>query len=114
MTGTRTTIGFDEAALAALPPTAPFVQVMREEAFAAHLALPLPSDETEEWRYTDLSELELTFAPRPDFGCFAFRSPVAARRFIETGGSSSTKASRWSQSSLPAGSAASPKIRSPT
>ncbi|MEX0989591.1 MAG: Fe-S cluster assembly protein SufD [Actinomycetota bacterium] len=54
---------FDEAALAALPPTSPFVGQLRKDAFAEFNALPIPSQETEEWRYTDLSALELSFAP---------------------------------------------------
>jgi len=49
------TTGFDEEALAALPSSAPFVEALREAAFAAFLALPIPSQETEEWRYTDVS-----------------------------------------------------------
>ena len=53
---------FDEHALASLPAT-PFVQALREQAFEEFLALPIPSQETEEWRYTDLSELDLGFAP---------------------------------------------------
>src|SRR6266704_774993 len=32
---------------------------LRAEAFAQFEALPMPSPETEEWRYTDLRELEL-------------------------------------------------------
>jgi Fe-S cluster assembly protein SufD len=53
---TRT--GFDEAALTALPPTAPFVEDLRRTAFRQFEALPLPSQETEEWRYTDLEGLD--------------------------------------------------------
>ena len=61
MTGTTT--GFDEVALAALPTTTPFVAALRKRAFEKFLALPIPSQETEEWRYTDLSEFDLSFAP---------------------------------------------------
>jgi Fe-S cluster assembly protein SufD len=54
---------FDEHALASLPEAAGFTGDLRRQAFADFEALPMPSQETEEWRYTDLSELELTFAP---------------------------------------------------
>lgn len=54
---------FDEHALASLPEAAGFTGDLRRQAFADFEALPIPSHETEEWRYTDLSELELTFAP---------------------------------------------------
>ena len=54
---------FDEHALASLPEVAGFTGDLRRQAFADFEALPMPSHETEEWRYTDLSELELTFAP---------------------------------------------------
>ncbi len=54
---------FDERALASLPEAAGFTGDLRRQAFADFEALPMPSHETEEWRYTDLSELELTFAP---------------------------------------------------
>ncbi|HEX5949907.1 MAG TPA: hypothetical protein VFZ96_02800, partial [Actinomycetota bacterium] len=60
-TGTR--IMFDEEALSALPAAPPFVEALRKQAFTEYLALPIPSQETEEWRYTDLSELELSFTP---------------------------------------------------
>ncbi len=54
--------GFDEEALGALPPTAPFVEAIRKQAFQEFVALPLPSQETEEWRYTDLEDLDLDLA----------------------------------------------------
>lgn len=57
------TTSFDEEALAALPAAPPFIGSLRKQAFEEFLALPTPSQETEEWRYTDLSGLELTFAP---------------------------------------------------
>jgi Fe-S cluster assembly protein SufD len=60
---TKTTTGFDEEALAALPHSAPFVEALRKEAFASYLALPVPSSETEEWRYTDVSGLDLDLRP---------------------------------------------------
>jgi len=68
VTGTKTTTGFDEEALAALPPSAPFVEALRKEAFASYLALPVPSSETEEWRYTDVSGLDLDLRPFAEGG----------------------------------------------
>ncbi len=67
MTTTATT-GFDEHALAALPPSAPFVQRLREQAFERFQALPIPSQETEEWRYTDLEGLDLDLRPFTEGG----------------------------------------------
>ena len=59
--------GFDREALGELPPSPAFLQRLREAAHAQYEALPLPAQETEEWRYTDLSELDLgsyrAFAP---------------------------------------------------
>jgi len=66
MGGLKTT--FNEEALAALPATAPFVQAIRKEAFEEFLALPVPSQETEEWRYTDLSDLDLDLRPFAEGG----------------------------------------------
>ena len=60
---TAATTSFDEEALAALPAAPPSIGSLRKQAFEEFLALPTPSQETEEWRYTDLSGLELTFAP---------------------------------------------------
>jgi Fe-S cluster assembly protein SufD len=57
------TVGFDEEALAALPSATPFVASLRKQAFQEYLALPVPSQETEEWRYTDLEGFD--FALRP-------------------------------------------------
>ncbi|MEX1263559.1 MAG: Fe-S cluster assembly protein SufD [Actinomycetota bacterium] len=54
---------FDERALAALPDVAGFTGDLRTNAFQEFAALPTPSQETEEWRYTDLSEFALDFAP---------------------------------------------------
>jgi Fe-S cluster assembly protein SufD len=60
---TQTAQTFDEEALAALPATSAFVDQLRKDAFAEFTALPIPSQETEEWRYTDLSDLDLSFTP---------------------------------------------------
>jgi Fe-S cluster assembly protein SufD len=50
---------FDEAALPAPPGEPPAVADLRRRALEAFHRLPVPSQETEEWRYTDLSELDL-------------------------------------------------------
>jgi len=55
--------GFDEGALSTLPAGPRFISELRTQAFEEFGALPIPSQETEEWRYTDLSELDLSFAP---------------------------------------------------
>ena len=49
------TTTFDDAAFAALPVAPDAVAALRERAFEEFRALPMPSPETEEWRYTDLS-----------------------------------------------------------
>ncbi len=63
-----TKTGFDEEALAALPSTAPFVETIRKQAFQEFLAQPIPSQETEEWRYTDMSDFEFDFRPFTEGG----------------------------------------------
>jgi Fe-S cluster assembly protein SufD len=63
MTEARTRSTFDEEALARLPAAPGSVEALRKQAFTEYLALPIPSQETEEWRYTDLSELDLGFVP---------------------------------------------------
>ncbi len=68
MTGQATKTGFDEEALGALPDAAAFVQAIRKQAFAEFLALPIPSQETEEWRYTDLEDLDLELRPFAEGG----------------------------------------------
>ena len=57
------TTPFDERALAELPEVAGFTGEMRLRALHEFEAMPTPSQETEEWRYTDLSEFSLDFAP---------------------------------------------------
>jgi Fe-S cluster assembly protein SufD len=54
---------FDRAALDALPIAPGVTGAIRERAFDQFQALPTPSPETEEWRYTDLSDFALDFAP---------------------------------------------------
>ncbi len=68
MSPSTTTTRFDEEAFAALPPTAPFVEAIRKQAFEELAALPLPSQETEEWRYTDLEEFDFDLRPFTDGG----------------------------------------------
>jgi Fe-S cluster assembly protein SufD len=64
--GTHT--GFDEEAFGALPPTASFVETLRKQAFDEFLALPIPSQETEEWRYTDLEAFDFGLRPFAEGG----------------------------------------------
>ena len=54
---------FDEHALAELPEAAGFTGELRLRALREFEAMPIPSQETEEWRYTDLSNFELDFTP---------------------------------------------------
>src|SRR6476469_979072 len=54
---------FDRAALDALPIAPGSTGAIRERAFEQFQALPLPSHETEEWRYTDVSDFALDFVP---------------------------------------------------
>lgn len=58
-----TTTTFDEKALNALRAAPDYAAALRAEAFDDFVALPAPSPETEEWRYTDLSGFALDFAP---------------------------------------------------
>jgi Fe-S cluster assembly protein SufD len=63
MSEALTKTGFDEEALAALPPASPFVEGLRKRGLEDFRVLPIPSQETEEWRYTDLSDFEIDFTP---------------------------------------------------
>ena len=54
---------FDEHALAELPEVAGFTGELRLRALGEFEAMPIPSQETEEWRYTDLSDFDLDFVP---------------------------------------------------
>ena len=67
MTAVSTTT-FDERALEALPKAPSFVAQLRADALQRFEAMPVPSQETEEWRYTDLSAFELDFQPFADGG----------------------------------------------
>jgi Fe-S cluster assembly protein SufD len=63
MTELATTTGFTRGTLedALLRDRAPQYATARREAFDAFESTPTPSPETEEWRYTDLRELDLSF-----------------------------------------------------
>lgn len=63
---TRT--GFDEESLSALPQATAFVEAIRKQAFQEFLALPIPSQETEEWRYTDLEGFGFDLRPFAEGG----------------------------------------------
>lgn len=54
---------FDEAALGSLPARTDAIRALRARSFDEFRAMPLPSQETEEWRYTDVSELAFDHAP---------------------------------------------------
>jgi len=60
---TAATRTFDERTLRTLPEAPAFLGDLRERAFEEFRAMPPPSPETEEWRYTDLTAFELAFAP---------------------------------------------------
>ena len=59
MAETASATGFREESLPAPVGEPGFAKQMRAGALKAFRALPVPSQETEEWRYTDLSELDL-------------------------------------------------------
>lgn len=64
MEETLTERRFDKDALPASSGEPAWARTLREDALGAYEALPTPSQETEEWRYTDLSDLDLeSFAP---------------------------------------------------
>jgi Fe-S cluster assembly protein SufD len=63
-----TTSGFSKATLPAPEGQPAFLAALRERALEAFEALPVPSPETEEWRYTDLTDFGLDFAPFADGG----------------------------------------------
>jgi Fe-S cluster assembly protein SufD len=63
MANTLTTSAFTREALPAGDGQPAFVRTLRELGFESFQALPIPSAETEEWRYTDLGGFDLDFAP---------------------------------------------------
>ena len=58
-----TTSTFDERAMESLPDGADSTAAQRRRALDLFASMPMPSQETEEWRYTDLSDFDLGFAP---------------------------------------------------
>jgi Fe-S cluster assembly protein SufD len=59
MSDTVTATGFREESLPSPVGEPAFARDLRAAAVKSYQALPVPSQETEEWRYTDLSELDL-------------------------------------------------------
>jgi Fe-S cluster assembly protein SufD len=59
---------FDERALEALPNGSGSIAAQRRQALELFRSMPVPSQETEEWRYTDLSDFELDFDAFADGG----------------------------------------------
>jgi len=69
MTDTLTTTsGFGRATLPAPDGQPAFLAALRERGLEAFEALPVPSPETEEWRYTDLTSFDLDFRPFAEGG----------------------------------------------
>jgi Fe-S cluster assembly protein SufD len=62
------TTTFDERALEELPEVSASIAAQRRQALELFRSMPVPSQETEEWRYTDLSAFELDFRPFADGG----------------------------------------------
>jgi Fe-S cluster assembly protein SufD len=77
MTAVSTTT-FDERALESLPDATSFVAKLRADALQRFEAMPVPSQETEEWRYTDLSGFELDFTPYVEGGTATHLDQVPA------------------------------------
>jgi Fe-S cluster assembly protein SufD len=70
--------GFDEAALARLPSPG-FLRDLRAQALEEWRALPVPSQQTEEWRYTDLEAFDAAgFVPFTEGGRAATLDEVPA------------------------------------
>ena len=63
-----TTSGFSRASLPAPTGQPAFVTTLRGQALEAYESLPVPSPETEEWRYTDLTGFDLDFVPFAEGG----------------------------------------------
>ena len=90
MTAVSTTT-FDEHALDLLPEAAGFTSELRSQAFERFGSLPVPSQETEEWRYTDLSNFELDFTPRVE-GSTATHLDEVSKHILATAGDVSARA----------------------
>ena len=84
MTAVSTTT-FDERALEALPEAPSFTSKLRLEAFQRFDSLPVPSQETEEWRYTDLSGFELDLTPHAEGGAVEHLDQVPAHMLAAAG-----------------------------
>ena len=65
---TTVTSRFDQHALEALPSRGPVRRAASGAGLDAFEALPIPSQETEEWRYTDLRGLDLDLQPFAEGG----------------------------------------------
>jgi len=62
--GPQTVTGFSKAVLEELDGSRSLpLRALRETAFGQFETMPMPSPGTEEWRYTDLQDLDLSFAP---------------------------------------------------
>jgi Fe-S cluster assembly protein SufD len=68
MSDTLTTSGFGRTTLPSSDGQPDFVTALREQALEAFEDLPVPSPETEEWRYTDLTGFDLDFVPFAEGG----------------------------------------------
>ncbi|HWL91680.1 MAG TPA: Fe-S cluster assembly protein SufD [Actinomycetota bacterium] len=79
------TTTFDERALEALPEAPSFTSKLRSDAFERFGSLPVPSQETEEWRYTDLSSFELDFTPHVEGGTAQHLEQVPAHLLAAAG-----------------------------
>jgi Fe-S cluster assembly protein SufD len=90
MTAVSTTT-FDERALELLPEAAGFTPKLRSQAFERFGSLPVPSQETEEWRYTDLSNFELDFTPHVE-GLTATHLDQVPDHILTTAGDVSARA----------------------
>jgi Fe-S cluster assembly protein SufD len=84
MTAVSTTT-FDERALDSLPEAPGFTSKLRSQAFEGFVGLPVPSQETEEWRYTDLSTFELDFTPHVEGGAATRLDDVAPHLLAAAG-----------------------------
>src|SRR6185503_10031515 len=85
------TTTFDERALDLLPEAPAFTSGLRSKAFERFGSLPVPSQETEEWRYTDLSNFELDFTPHVE-GLTATQLDGVPGHILDTAGDVSARA----------------------
>src|SRR5215210_4674413 len=81
---------FDERALETLPESGGLSQ-LRKQAIERFASLPVPSQETEEWRYTDLSNFELDFTPHVE-GLIATHLDQVAEHLLAAAGDVSARA----------------------